>query len=118
MTCPPHSPAPRNACLRWGLAVLAIAAVPAMSQPTGNPKGTAAPSVQGSSAKPPATRNRAVPKDDRQPDSTADGGSRAARSGNLRTPGIGTTGGLTGRHPGDGSGTGTTQTDQAPPAKR
>ena len=118
MTRSPHSPVRRNAYLRWGIAVLAIAAGPAMSQPTGNPKGTAAPSAQGSSAKPPATRNRAAPKDDRHPDSTADGSSRAARSGNLRTPGIGTTGGLTGRHPGDGSDTGTTQTDQAPPAKR
>ena len=108
----------RNAYLRWGFAVLAIAVGPALSQPTGNPKGTAAPSAEGSSAKPPATRNRAARKDDRDANGATAPGSRAARSGNLRTPGIGTTGGLTGRHPGDGSGTGTTTTDQAPPPKR
>ena len=80
----------RNASFRWGLAALAVAIGPAMSQPTGNPKGTAAPAVEGTASKPPATRNRAAQNQDRGSDSATKPESRAARSGNLRTPGIGT----------------------------
>lgn len=119
--CPMTHPNPlsfrRSANFRWGLAALAIAAGPVMSQPTGNPKGTAAPTVEGNSTKSPATRNRDARAQEPGSDSNTKPDSRAARSGNLRTPGVGTAGGLTGRHPGSGTTTGTTQTDQAPAAK-
>jgi hypothetical protein len=110
----------RAANSRWGFAALALAFVvgPAMTQPTGNPKGTAAPAAEGSSSKSPATRNRAAQQEDRRSDSATKQDSRAVRSGHLRTPGTGTSGGLSGRHPGDGSATGTTQTNQAPPATK
>lgn len=113
MTC-------RSASFRWGFAALALAfaAGPAMAQPTGNPKGTAAPAAEGNSSKSPATRNRAAQQEDRRSESATKQDSRAVRSGNLRTPGSGTSGGLSGRHPGDGSATGTTQTNQAPPAAK
>lgn len=113
MTC-------RSASFRWGFAALALAfaAVPATAQPTGNPKGTAAPAAEGNSSKSPATRNRAAQQEDRRSESATKQDSRAVRSGNLRTPGSGTSGGLSGRHPGDGSATGTTQTNQPPPAAK
>jgi len=117
MTRPIDTCFSRSANLRWGLAALALAVGPALSQPTGNPKGTAAPSVDGNATKSPATGNRARRTEDRASDTTSKPQDRTARSGNLRTPGVGTAGGLTGRHPGDGSSTSTTQTDQAPPAK-
>jgi hypothetical protein len=100
--------------------MLALAVGPALSQPTGNPKGTAAPPTEGNAAKRPATRAQ-QPSDDAK---KSNGGartnpdSRAARSGNLRSPGVGTAGGLTGRHPGEGASNRTTETDQAPPVKK
>jgi hypothetical protein len=118
---------PFDACLRrtanihWGLAVLALITGPAIAQPTGNPKGTAAPPTEGSSAKPPATRNRAGAPETRRPaasGSATNPDAKAARRGQLRTPGTGTAGGLSGRHPGDGSSTGTTETDQAPRVRK
>jgi len=92
---------------------------PVDAQPTGNPKGSMAPSVKGESGKKPATRARAGDKSGSvSSGETVTPDSPTARSGNLRTPGIGTTGGLSGHHPGDPPSTGTTQTDQAPRAKQ
>ncbi|WP_232076769.1 hypothetical protein [Variovorax sp. PBL-H6] len=111
----------RSANLHWGLWALAAAVGPAIAQPTGNPKGTAPMSTEGNSAKAPATRNRNASSEDQERRSSEDVGgasSRDARAGHLRTPGSGTTGGLTGRHPGDGSTNRTTETDQAPPLKK
>ena len=107
----------RSARLHWALAVLALIAGPALAQPTGNPKGTAAPPSEGSAAKSPATHNRADPANTgrgTKSGETTNPDKRAARAGHLRTPGLGTAGGLSGRHPGDGSSTSTTETDQAP----
>jgi len=104
------------------LALICIGmSAPVDAQPTGNPKGSRAPSVQGESAKKPATR--ATPGDSGDKSGSVSSGetvtpdSPKARSGNLRTPGIGTTGGLSGHHPGDPPSTGPTQTDQAPKPK-
>jgi hypothetical protein len=119
MTSPLDACLRRSANLRWGVAMLALAAGPALSQPTGNPKGTMAPPAQGDAAKPPATRAEQPSDDAKKPQAGArtNPGSRAARSGNLRSPGVGTAGGLTGRHPGEGASNRTTETNQAPPAK-
>ena len=110
----------RTANLHWGLAVLALITGPAVAQPTGNPKGTAAPPSEGSAANSPATRNRAGAETERPATSgsATHPDARAARSGHLRTPGGGTAGGLSGRHPGDGSSTTTTETDQAPKVRK
>lgn len=109
----------RNANLHWGLCALAAAVGPAMAQPTGNPKGTAPPSVEGNSAKPPATRSRNAGQEvERRNEDTRAATPRPVQEGHLRTPGVGTAGGLTGRHPGDGSTNRTTETDQAPPVKK
>ncbi|WP_143684722.1 hypothetical protein [Variovorax sp. KK3] len=100
-------------------AALSIALGTAMAQPTGNPKGTVAPPSEGNAAKSPASGNRARQTEaPPQQGSATNPDSRAARSGNLHTPGVGTAGGLTGRHPGTGSTNGPTQTDQAPPVKK
>lgn len=86
-------------------------ALHAQAQPTGNPKGSVAPTDQRSSQ--PGTPR---PSGAARPGEAATNpDAPAARSGALRQPGVGTTGGLSGRHPGDGSKTGTTSTDQAPP---
>lgn len=116
-----------------GIVAMAVSALicgvsaPVAAQPTGNPKGSMAPSVQGESGKKPATR--ATPGGSGESADSGDKGgsvssgetvtpdSPKARSGNLRTPGIGTTGGLSGHHPGDQPSTGPTQTDQAPKPK-
>ncbi|KWT97001.1 MULTISPECIES: hypothetical protein [unclassified Variovorax] len=109
----------RNANLHWGLWALAAAVGPAMAQPTGNPKGTAPLSAEGNSAKPPATRKRDAGRpEERRVEGAESSTPKAVREGHLRTPGVGTAGGLTGRHPGDGSTNRTTQTDQAPPVKK
>jgi hypothetical protein len=109
----------RNANLHWGLWALAAAVGPAIAQPTGNPKGTAPLNAEGNSSKAPATRNREMGRQEERRTEDAGGStSKAAREGHLRTPGMGTAGGLTGRHPGDGSTNRTTETDQAPPAKK
>jgi hypothetical protein len=109
----------RSANLHWGLWALAAAMGPAMAQPTGNPKGTAPLSAEGNSAKPPATRNRNASQDGEQRvEGDRSSAPKAVREGHLRTPGMGTAGGLTGRHPGDGSTNRTTETDQAPPVKK
>ncbi|VTU41246.1 hypothetical protein H4CHR_05981 [Variovorax sp. PBS-H4] len=110
----------RSANLHWGLWALAAAVGPAIAQPTGNPKGSAPVTMEGNSAKAPATRNRnAGSEEERRTEDRAGGStSKASRAGHLRTPGVGTAGGLTGRHPGDGSANRTTETDQAPPAKK
>ncbi|MBT2325490.1 hypothetical protein J7E62_24460 [Variovorax paradoxus] len=104
------------------LSVLVAAALlavgPVQAQPTGNPKGTAPPPTEGAAAKSPsgsAARSRA----DRDEDARKSSGAStqqapAARGGHLRTPGAGTAGGLTGRHPGDDSSNRTTETNQAP----
>lgn len=93
-------------------AVATGTAMHAAAQPTGNPKGTTAPTDQRSSH--PGTPR---PSGDARPGEAATNpDAPAARSGALRQPGTGTAGGLSGRHPGDGSKTGTTTTDQAPPA--
>jgi len=85
----------------------------AVAQPTGNPKGTAAPSVTGESAKPSATRARPVTKTGPvSSDQVMAPDSRAARSGNLRTPGVGSPGELAGRQPGQQGGP--TETNQTP----
>jgi hypothetical protein len=109
----------RSANLHWGLWALAAAVGPAMAQPTGNPKGTAPLNAEGNSQKAPATRNREMGgRDERRTEDASGATSKAARGGHLRTPGVGTAGGLTGRHPGDGSTNRTTETDQAPPVKK
>jgi hypothetical protein len=109
----------RSANLHWGLWALAAAVGPAMAQPTGNPKGTAPMTAEGNSQKPPATRNRdARQQEERRTEDTRAATPRAVQEGHLRTPGVGTTGGLTGRHPGEGSTNRTTETDQAPPVKK
>lgn len=91
----------------------------AQAQPTGNPKGSVAPSTAGQADKKPATRSRDTgARPDRPGEAATNPDNPIARSGNARTPGIGTTGGLTGRHPGDGSKNSTTQTDQAPAPKK
>ncbi|WP_225784179.1 hypothetical protein [Xenophilus sp. Marseille-Q4582] len=113
---PPRAPIGRRALA----ACLALAACAAFAQPTGNEAGSARPDVRGQAAKPPATRSptakdapndqqRAVP----QPGGAATNPDNpAARSGHTRTPGSGTAGGLSGRHPqggrGDGGETGAT----------
>lgn len=97
---------------------LTVSAI-AHAQPTGNPKGSVAPSTAGQADKKPATRapdTGARPKVPGEAVTNPD--NPISRSGNARTPGIGTTGGLTGRHPGDGSKNSTTQTDQAPTPKK
>lgn len=110
----------RSANLHWGLWALAAAIGPAIAQPTGNPKGTAPPAVEGNSAKPPATRKRdAGQGEERRAEGASSSAPKAVREGHLRTPGMGTAGGLTGRHPGgDGSTNRTTETGQAPPVKK
>jgi hypothetical protein len=108
----------RSANLHWGLLALAAAVGPAIAQPTGNPKGAASLGAEGNSSKPPATRGRDASHQEKP---RIEGASRsdikAVRGGHLRTPGVGTAGGLTGRHPGDGSSSRTTETDEAPPVK-
>lgn len=100
------------------LAIISIlAAGPALAQPTGNPKGTTPPSTQGTAAKTPAERGGRPAQSEATPDvagARTNPDSKAARSGQLRTPGIGTAGGLSGRHPGDGTANRTTETNQAP----
>lgn len=109
----------RSANLHWGFWALAAAVGPAIAQPTGNPKGTAPMSAEGNSSKAPATRNRAASRtEERRTEDAGASTPKAVREGHLRTPGIGTSGGLTGRHPGDGSTNRTTETDQAPPVKK
>lgn len=90
----------------------ATVAMHAPAQPTGNPKGTIAPTEQRSSR--PGTPRADAPARPGEPATNPD--APHVRSGALRQPGTGTSGGLSGRHPGDGSKTGTTSTDQAPPA--
>jgi hypothetical protein len=101
-------------------AALCVAFSPfALSQPTGNPKGTSPPPSRGEAAKPPATHARPVAKEGAvSSDEAAAPDSRAARSGNLRTPGVGSPGGLAGRHPGQQPSGGTTETNQAPRPNR
>ena len=109
----------RSANLHWGLWALAAAIGPAIAQPTGNPKGTAPLSAEGNSSKPPATRKRDTSQEEeRRVEGASSSAPKAVREGHLRTPGMGTAGGLTGRHPGDGSTNRTTETDQAPPLKK
>jgi len=100
---------------------LALAGGQALGQPTGNPKGTVAPSVKGTAPKPPATRadTTTTPSTPAPSDQGAMGSeTRAGQSSDRRTPGSGTAGGLTGRHPGgQGSSTGTTETNQTRPVK-
>lgn len=111
---------------------LALATAGASAQPTGNPAGTQSPDVRGQAAKTPATRapQSGASANDDQRAPTGDGQARtnpdnpAARAGHTRTPGGGTAGGLTGRHPQGGSATDHQQHNrdsrkpQAQPAQR
>lgn len=104
--------------LALGASVLTASFI-AHAQPSGNPKGSAAPSTAGQAEKKPASRGRDTgARQDRPAEAATNPDNPIARSGNARTPGVGTTGGLSGRHPGDGSKNSTTQTDQAPPPKK
>lgn len=76
--------------------VLALSVAPlALSQPTGNPKGSTAPSVQGQSAKPGASR--ATPVDGGAGPIGPGMGPAEARTRRTEPPGGGTAGGLTQR---------------------
>lgn len=109
---------PRTLLLAIGASALTLS-MAAQAQSSGNPKGSIAPSSTGQAEKKPATRATGTgARQDRPAETTTSPDHPIARSGNARTPGIGTTGGLTGRHPGDGSTNSTTRTDQAAPANK
>jgi len=100
--------------LTLGLGV-ALAASIGAAQPTGNPKGTMTPPTQGESGKTPATRSSAVDSTSK-PAAGANAGQGAAVA---RTPGGGTAGGLTGRHPqGDSGDAKQNSTPQSIPQKK
>jgi hypothetical protein len=79
---------------------VALAATIGWAQPTGNPKGTVAPTTQGESAKAPATRSMPIDSASKPAGAANPGQAEAV----ARTPGGGTAGGLTGRHPQGDSG--------------
>ena len=82
----------------WRIAGAALAltvAQLALAQPTGNPKGSSAPSAQGNSTKPGATRPS--PVDSGAGPIGSDQGPSEARTPRTEPPGGGTAGGLTHR---------------------
>lgn len=85
----------------------ALLAAHVAAQLTGNPKGTSAPTVQGGSAKAPATRRTDAGQ---RPGTGAVEAAQGAAA--ARTPGGGTAGRLTGRHP---QGEGPVKPPAAPP---
>lgn len=102
----------RHAC---ALTLLSACAAAAWSQPTGNPKGTMAPSAQSGSGKPaPGNRSDGLTS---TPHLDEKLGPSEARTQRTQPPGGGTAGGLTRRNPRDAdpSGKGTTDRGSAEP---
>ncbi|SFP38263.1 hypothetical protein [Variovorax sp. 770b2] len=101
MTTRKESHSGRSAAVLLLTGLLAATAAFAQAPSTGNPKGSVAPSTQGSSANPPADPARTVDTGRSEPlDSTK--GPVAARVNRTPRPGGGSaTGGLTRRNPQD-----------------